>query len=218
MRPRLLTSPTESPWTVRSPPAMKAALAMSREDRPIAPPARRRPSGPTTTPWGLTRYTEPVAESPPLRIDIWPPVTRFRVAPWPFRIVTAPPCPMEKDRQSMTPRAVDCFTCRVAEVGFEIEPEPATKTPPVGSSGAPAARAAPESPTKTPERRSVFRAPRRKGRKGEAERTPLSRAGLQASEGASTPSPGDPETSTWPNTATRHSWPLLRWGLPPAGL
>ena len=86
-------------------PAMNWPSGMSRVDRTAVPPAITLPSDPTTTPCGLIRYREPVAVSPPSICDAWPPVTRFSVAPEPLLIVTAPPAPMEKFFQSMTPRA-----------------------------------------------------------------------------------------------------------------
>ena len=102
MEPALVTVALEVPEKVLSPPFRNAASGRSRVEAVKDPPVRTFPVGPTATPAGLTRYTDPVAVREPSMRDGMLPVTRFSVAPPPLLMATLFPLPMEKLSQLMT--------------------------------------------------------------------------------------------------------------------
>ena len=67
------------------------------------------PEGPTTMPFGLTRYTWPLEVSEPIRDDGFPLTTRFSTAAW---LLGRAKCvdsfaPIENPCHSITARSVD---------------------------------------------------------------------------------------------------------------
>ncbi len=86
--PLLITLPSLVPPKACVLPAMKSLSARSRVEAKKLPPVTTLPLGPTTIPAGSIRYTLPVDSSLPSIRDSAVPVTRFSVAPEPFRIVT----------------------------------------------------------------------------------------------------------------------------------